>query len=368
MKVIMTGGGTGGHIYPAISLARELQKRNVQNEIVFVGTNHGLESEIIPREGFQFYDLKVRGIQRKLCLESLYAIFLFFMSLIASFRLIRRIKPDLVIGTGGYASGSVALISSIMGIPTFIHEQNAIPGITNRWLSLTSRLVFTSFPGTKKYFLKSDNVVCLGNPVRISILQGNKDELIQKSRLSSNKKTILVFGGSKGASIINQAFLNCLKWIDESIWQQWQILLISGEEDYVAVKERIEDVNCKAEVHILSYLYQMGDAYDLANLVICRAGATTIAELTANGIPAVLIPYPHATGDHQRYNARFLASNGAAIVIPQDKLSDKKLAFELSKLLNNPEKLKMLARNSKNMGNQKAAEKIIDAICNNIKK
>ena len=192
--------------------------------------------------------------------------------------------------------------------------------------------------------------------------------MIQTSRLAGNKKTILVFGGSKGASIINQTFLDCLQWIDESIWQQWQILLISGKEDYDAVKERIEAGNCKADMQVLSYLYEIGDAYALANLAICRAGATTIAELTANGIPAILVPYPYATGDHQRYNACFLASNKAAIVIPQEELSDQKLAHELSQLLNTPEQLKMLARNSRNMGNQKAAEKIVDAICRNMEK
>ena len=362
MKIIMTGGGTGGHIYPAISLARELQKRDSKHEIFFVGTNHGMESEIIPREGFLFYAIKVRGIQRKICLESLYAILLFLLSLSTSFKLIRRIRPDLVIGTGGYVSGSIVLMSSVMGIPTFIHEQNAIPGITNRWLSLTSRLVFVSFPESKKYFRKSIKVVCLGNPVRENIRQGNKEVLIRKSRLSVNKKTILVFGGSKGANVINQTFLDCLTWIDEPTWQQWQILMISGKEDYVAVKERIERSKFRAEIHLLSYLYQMGDAYDLANLAICRAGATTIAEFTAKGLPAVLIPYPYATGDHQLINARFLASSDAAVVIPQDELSDKKMAWELSQLLNNPEKLKVLARNSRNMGNQKAAEEIIDAI------
>ncbi len=365
----MTGGGTGGHIYPGISLARALQKRDKDNEIVFVGTDHGMESEIVPREGFQFHAVNLKGIRRKICLESFYAILLFFGSLITSFKLIKKIKPDLVIGTGGYVSGSVALISSIMGIPTFIHEQNAIPGITNQILSLTSRIVFISFPESKKYFWGKHKTVYLGNPVRENIWQGDKKELISRiAKLSGDKKTILVFGGSKGASAINHTFLDCLNLIDESVWNKWQVLIISGKDDYIMVKEKIDHYKYKENIHTLSYLHQIEDAYDLANLVVCRAGATTVAELTVKGLPAILIPYPYATRDHQLYNARFLQSKHAAIVIPENELSDKKLASELLQLLDNKGKLNMLAQNSRSIGNRKAAEEIIDAIYHNIKK
>ena len=368
MKIIITGGGTGGHIYPGISLARALQKRDEENEIIFVGTNHGMEAEIVPREGFQFLALKVRGVKRKICLESVYAILLFFASLAGSFKLIRTIKPDLVIGTGGYVSASVALFSSIMGIPTFIHEQNAIPGITNQLLSLTSRGVFISFPESKKYFWKKNKTVYLGNPVRENIWQGDKKKLIQRTKLDNAKKTILVFGGSKGASTINQTFLDCLNLIDESVWKSWQVLLISGKDDYIPIKEKIAHCKQKEVIHVLSYLYQMEDAYDLADLVVCRAGATTVAELTAKGLPAILIPYPYATRDHQLHNARYLENKKAAIVVPERELSGEKLAFELSRLLINDEQLNMLAQNSSRMGNRKAAEEMIDSIYYYLKK
>ncbi len=368
MKIIITGGGTGGHIYPGISLARALQKRDEHNEIIFAGTSHGMESEIVPREGFQFFPLRVRGIKRKICLENIYAILLFFGSLITSFKLIKKIKPDLVIGTGGYVSGSLALISSLTGIPTFIHEQNAIPGITNQFLSLTSQTVFISFSESKKYFWKKNKIVELGNPVRENIWQGNKKNLIKETRLDSGKKTILVFGGSKGASIINQTLLDCLNLIDEIVWKRWQILIISGKDDYISMKEKITLSKYSEIVHLLSYLYQMEDAYDIADLVVCRSGATTVAELTAKGLPAILIPYPYATGNHQLYNARYLENKHAAVVIPQHELSEKKLSSELSQLLNNEEQLNVFAKNSAEMGNRKAAEEIINSIYYSIKK
>jgi UDP-N-acetylglucosamine--N-acetylmuramyl-(pentapeptide) pyrophosphoryl-undecaprenol N-acetylglucosamine transferase len=368
MKIIITGGGTGGHIYPGISLARELQKKDKKNEIIFIGSNRGMEAEIIPREGYQFIALKVRGIKRKICLENIFTIFLFLNSIISSFKLIKNIKPDLVIGTGGYVSSSVALVSSIIGIPTFIHEQNAIPGITNQILSLTSRIVFISFPESKKYFWRKNKTVCLGNPVREEIWQGNKKELIKKIGMDSDKKTILVFGGSKGASIINKTFLNCLDLIDETVWDRWQILIISGKDDYVRVKEMLTNCKYKKNIYVLSYLYEMEDAYELADLVICRSGATTVAELTAKGLPAILIPYPYATGDHQLYNARNLENKHAAIIITQDDLSEKKLSLEISQLLLNEKRIKRLAQNSKNMGNRKAAEEIINSIFQNVRK
>lgn len=362
MKVIITGGGTGGHIYPGISLARELQKREKKNEIVFIGSSRGMESEIIPREGFQFFSLKLMGIQRKICFENISALILFFKSLFTSYKLIKNIKPDLVIGTGGYVSGSIALISSLIGIPTFIHEQNAIPGMTNQFLSLTSRVVFISVPETRQYFWKKNKINYLGNPVREEIWQGNKDNLIKKIGMDRNKKTILVFGGSKGANVINTTFLNCLELINKSFWINWQILIISGKEDYENTEKILENSNHKKNIYILPYLYKIGDAYDLADLVICRSGATTIAELTAKGLPAILIPYPYATGDHQLYNAQYLEKRGSAIVIPQKELSEKRLSSEISQLSEDEELLKKLGENSRKIGNRDAAKEIVNSI------
>ena len=362
MRIIITGGGTGGHIYPGISLAREFQSRDKNNEIIFVGTEHKMESEIIPQEGFRFLGLRVKGIERKFSLESLSALFLFLGSLFTSYGIIKDFKPDLVIGTGGYVSGSVALVSSLLGIPTFIHEQNVIPGITNQFLSLTGKKVFTSFPESAGYFWRKERIVFSGNPIRKSIWQGNKEKIIKENNLDSTKKTILVFGGSKGASTINKMVLHSLYLIEESIWLEWQVLIISGEEDFKNLTEKVTKSPFKETVRVLPYLHNIEDAYDLADLVVCRAGATTIAELSAKGIAAILIPYPYATGNHQLYNARFLESNLAALIIEEKELNREKLAAELSKLLTDNKRLDLLARNSKKLGKRKAAQDIVDNI------
>lgn len=362
MRIIITGGGTGGHIYPGISLAREFQSRDKNNEIIFVGTEHKMESEIIPQEGFRFLGLRVKGIERKFSLESLSALFLFLGSLFTSYGIIKDFKPDLVIGTGGYVSGSVALVSSLLGIPTFIHEQNVIPGITNQFLSLTGKKVFTSFPESAGYFWKKERIVFLGNPIRKSIWQGNKEKIIKENNLDSAKKTVLVFGGSKGAGAINKMVLHSLYLIEESIWLEWQVLIISGEEDFKNLTEKVTKSPFKETVRVLPYLHNIEDAYDLADLVVCRAGATTIAELSAKGIAAILIPYPYATGNHQLYNARFLESNLAALIIEEKELNREKLAAELSKLLTDNKRLDLLARNSKKLGKRKAAQDIVDNI------
>jgi len=368
MKIIITGGGTGGHIYPGISLAKELQKRDSRNEIIFIGSNRGMESEIIPREGYQFFSLTVRGIKRKICLDNIYAIYLFLSSLFVSYKMIKRIKPNIVIGTGGYVSASVALISSIIGIPTFIHEQNAIPGITNKMLSLTSRIVFLSFAESQKYFWKKKKTAFLGNPVREKIWKGDREKIIKEVGMDRDKKTILLFGGSKGARVITNTFLSCMDLLDGSFWQKWQILLISGKEEYDKVKYLLINSRYKEFIYVLPYLYEIENAYSLADLVICRAGATTVAELTAKGLPAILIPYPYATGDHQLYNARYLENKQAAVVILQKNLSKKILAAEIANLLLKEDRLQRLAQNSKKLGNRKAAEEIINSIYQNIKK
>ena len=365
MRFIISGGGTGGHIYPGISLAREIRERNGINEVVFVGSNKGLEAKIIPREGFAFFPIKVRGMKRKICWESFTAIMLFLLSLFSAYRIIKKIKPHCVIGTGGYVSSSIVFLASIMGIPTFIHEQNAIPGITNQLLSLKSRLVLTSFEDTKKHIWNKKNTLFVGNPVREAIWQGNKRALLRCTNLSAKKKTILVFGGSRGANAINQAVLDSLALINKKNWDQWQILMICGEDNLSLMKENTK--NWQNIVQLIPYLYRIEDAYDLADLVICRAGATTIAEIAATGLPAILIPYPYATGNHQLYNARCLEKQKAAIVIKEIDLSGKKLAQILTELLNDHHKINSLAANSKKIGNQKATKKIMDLIFREIK-
>jgi len=366
LKVIISGGGTGGHIYPGISLAYEIKGRDINNDILFVGTERGLESKLIPREGFKIIKINARGIQRKICFENLTAILIFLISLFQSYKIIKKYKPDIVIGTGGYVSGSVVLMASILGIPTFVHEQNVIPGITNKFLSRISRATFLSFNQSKEYFSNKAKKIFTGNPIRFKNIKQNMDKEYKKFNLDSLKKTILVLGGSKGAASINRAVLGGIDLTKDVIKNNWQILLISGQDDYDNIMKMVGENHKIFSVE--PYLYDIEKAYSLTDLVICRAGATTLAEVGAYGLPAILIPYPHATQNHQEVNARIFTREGAAISILEKDLSDKKLAQVLLDILKDKNRLEMMARKSRELGNENSAKKIVDYISDYINK
>jgi UDP-N-acetylglucosamine--N-acetylmuramyl-(pentapeptide) pyrophosphoryl-undecaprenol N-acetylglucosamine transferase len=364
-KVIISGGGTGGHIYPGISLAYEIKDRDIKNDILFVGTERGLESKLIPREGFKIIKIKARGIQRKICFENLTAIVIFLISLFQSYKIIKKYKPDIVIGTGGYVSGSVVLMAAILGIPTFVHEQNVIPGITNKFLSRITRATFLSFNQSKEYFNNKAKLIFTGNPIRFKNIKQNTDREYKKFNLDSSKKTILVLGGSKGAAAINRAVLGGIDLIKDAIKNNWQVLLVSGQDDYDNIMEIVGEDHRIFSVE--PYLYDIEKAYSLADLVICRAGATTLAEIGAYGLPAILIPYPYATQDHQGINAKIFEREGAAISILEKDLSEKKLGQVLLDLLKNKNQLEMMAKKSRELSNVNSAKKIVDYISDYIK-
>ena len=365
LKVIISGGGTGGHIYPGISLACEIKDRDTNNDILFVGTERGLESKLIPREGFKIKKIKAQGIKRKVCFENLIAIVIFLISLFQSYKIIKKYKPDIVIGTGGYVSGSVVLVATILGIPTFVHEQNVIPGITNKFLSRITKATFLSFNQSKEYFNNKAKLIFTGNPLRFKNIKQGRDEDYKKFNLDSSRKTILVLGGSKGAASINRAVLGGINLIKEVIKNDWQVLLISGQDDYDSIMKMVREDHKIFSVE--SYLHDIEKAYSLADLIICRAGATTLAEIGAYGLPAILIPYPYATHNHQEVNARIFTRERAAILILEKDLSDKKLAQVLLDMLKDKNRLGMMARKSKELGNENSAKKIVDYISDYIK-
>lgn len=366
LKVIISGGGTGGHIYPGISLAYEIKGRDINNDILFVGTERGMESKLIPREGFKFTKVKARGIQRKICFENLTAIVIFLISLFQSYKIIKKYKPDIVIGTGGYVSGSVVLMAAILSVPTFVHEQNVIPGITNKFLSRITRATFISFNQSKEYFSNKAKLIFAGNPIRFKNIKQNTDREYKRFNLDSLKKTILVLGGSKGAASINRAVLQGIDLIKGVIKNSWQVLLISGQDDYNNIMEVVGEDNEIFSVE--PYLHDIEKAYSLTDLVICRVGATTLAEIGAYGLPAILIPYPYATHNHQEINANIFLREGAAILILEKDLSGEKIARVLLDLLKNKNKLKMMAKKSRGLSNVNSAKKIIDYIFDCIKK
>lgn len=350
MKVMIAGGGTGGHLYPGIALARAFQTRFAKCEILFVGTERGIESKILPREGFPLRTIRVEGWIGKTFWALIKTLIRFPQSLAESHRLLREFHPDLVIGVGGYASGSVLLMATFLKLKRIILEQNVIPGLTNKILGKFVLQVFASFEGSQPYFPKK-SFYYSGNPVREEILA-----LPEKK--AGQKTTILVFGGSQGAHSINQAIVDSLDILakDDTLSIQW--IHQTGPLDLNWVKSEYEKRNATAEV--VPFIYDMAGAYASSDLVICRAGATTLAELTACGKPAILIPFPFAAHNHQQKNALYMKKSGAAEMIETNDLNGKTVSERIRLILGSAHKMKRMSEAMHSLARKNASELIID--------
>lgn len=346
----MAGGGTGGHLFPALALASELKEGADDVEIIFVGAVGGLEEKIIPKEGYELKVFKVEGLKKKKGRNLLRGLMKAVMSTYRSYKYLKEIKPDGAIGSGGYSSGPVLLAAKLLGIKTAILEQNLMPGLTNRILGKIVDRVYVAFDGSKKYF-KESKTVLTGNPVRKSILR-SKDAIVGKSK---DKFTILVFGGSQGATAVNASFTDATEYLTD-IWRNFNVIHQAGAEGYDTVKQSYNRKNLDVELY--NFIDDMSKVYKKADLVVCRAGATSIAEITALGIASIMIPYPFASDNHQEVNARYLDDIGASVMLAQDELTGKQLADTVRELYNNPVKLKTMQDKSKEFGRVDAAKEI----------
>lgn len=357
MKVIISGGGTGGHIYPAVTIAQKILELKPNTEILFVGTKEGLESSIVPKLGYEIKYLHVEGFTRSIGFKLLKNIFTAIKSCFQAYRFIKDFKPDLVIGTGGYVCGPVVLIASICGIKTCIQEQNAVAGVTNKILSKFVDKVFLGYSEAAFNLGNAHKNVFTGNPIRPSILKVNKADAYKFFGFSNLRKTLLVSGGSRGSKSINQAMLLIYKNIARL--NDLQIIHITGELDYENVKNKVQEFNLPEDkIKILPYLHEMDMALNVADLAICRAGAIAIAELTALGVASILVPYPYATANHQELNAQAVVKAGAGIMILDSELEREVLLDKIVELIDNEKKLVNLAMKAKKLGNPKAAEDI----------
>lgn len=347
MRVILAGGGTGGHLFPGLAVARELKRRDPTTEIMFVGTSRGLEARLLPQEGFPLFTLPVRGIQGRGVRGWLQALYGVPASVFRSLAILRRLRPDLVLGLGGYASGPLVLAAKLLGLRCAILEQNLVPGLTNRVLGRLVDRVFVSYPESLGHF-PARKALVTGNPVRWS-------ELPPRER--DEKFTIVIFGGSAGAHRLNVAALEAAKQLQEEA-VRLRLIHQTGEADRGWVEEAYRKLPFEVEVH--AFIDRMDEAYGRADLVVCRAGATTVAELTALGKAAILIPYPYATQDHQRRNAEALKSAGAAAVILDAELSGSRLAEAIRDLAADREKVQAMAAAARRLGRPQAAETIAE--------
>lgn len=362
MKVILSGGGTGGHIYPAVSIAKEIKKHYQDAEILFIGTEMGLESSIVPKEGFNLVKIKVRGFERKLSLRNILAVKESFVSLFKVFRIIRDFKPDIVIGTGGYVCGSVLLAAALMNVPTLIHEQNAFPGVTNKILARLVDIIAVNFSEAAKYFPQNSKVIVTGNPIRNDILSVSKEQGLKEFGFSGKLPVVFVVGGSRGAKRINESVLLLAKHCVGK--KDFQMLHMTGETQYEDVVGRYNkegiDLN-SPYLKVVPYLHNMPYALAASDIIISRCGASTLSEITALGKPSILIPYPYATDNHQEYNASALEKNGAAVVIIERDLNEEILYNEVVDMLNKPDKINRMRMKSKELGRTDAAYEIVRA-------
>ena len=360
ITVIFAGGGTGGHLFPAIAMANEFKKRYPNAQTVFVGTKRGLESNVVPRFGYRLCLISVTGIRRKLSLKLLFFPFKLTKSLFQSNSILRNVSPDIVVGTGGYVSWPLVFLACIKGIPTAIQEQNSYPGVSSRLLSLFVDKVFVAYPDSVRFFLKKSNLKVIGNPVREDIFTGDKKEALKEFSLDSKKRTLLVFGGSQGSKAINQAILDGLDILESQ--KDLQVIWQTGKDDFPRIKDMTKQR--KITLRIFPFIEDMKKAYAVSDLVVSRSGALTLAEILCCGKPSILIPYPFAAADHQRYNAEFLRKNGAALMILQKDLSAEKLANSVAELLNSPDKLEAMGKVALELAQPQATSMLVDEIVN----
>ena len=359
MKIAFAGGGTAGHLMVGLSTAEEIRSRFSEAEIIFFGTDREFEKRCVEQRGFRF-----RQMHAKKWGKSFKHLFPFLIAtgvgIVESLVALRRFNPDIVVGLGGYVSVAPIIAAKLLSIPSVLLEQNVIPGKANRFLAKWVDEVYCHWRGSLKWFNKAKVVRVTGTPIRKDILYSQRCRSAEKFGLSSSKKTILVTGGSQGAQAINEVILRCLPKL-EPLSNELQIIHCTGEHGYEAAKEAYKQTDINA--FVCSFLDDMGAAFSMADLIICRAGATTIAEFTAVGIPAILIPYPHAADNHQYWNAMELASNGGGYLLQQIDLTPEKIIELITDLFNNKEKYDRMKMFNKGMGMPNAAMKVVDNIC-----
>lgn len=365
MKYLISGGGTGGHIYPALAIAKEIQLRDKNANILYVGTKEGLEAELVPKEGLKFKTIRVKGLPRKLNKDSFIAARELIHGLLDARKILNEFKPDVVIGTGGYVCFPVVYMAKKRKIPAIIHEQNAYPGITNKILSRYVDKVAVTFEESKKYFKYPDRVVKTGNPIRREILEIDKEMAYKKLKIDKNKPFILSFGGSGGQKKLNDAIFEFIKKGIKDL----QLIHVTGKRFYDEFMNRIKEENIflGKDIRIYPYFYEIPEALNIATLVITSAGAITLAEVSAVGVPSILIPKSYTAENHQEFNARAFEKKGASILILEKDLNDTKLDDIIYNIIKDDKKLTSMRKNSKTMGQVDASEKIYELIRSIIK-
>ncbi|MFT4752664.1 MAG: UDP-N-acetylglucosamine--N-acetylmuramyl-(pentapeptide) pyrophosphoryl-undecaprenol N-acetylglucosamine transferase [Salibacteraceae bacterium] len=363
LKVLVSGGGTGGHIFPAIAIANAIKEIRPDTEFLFVGAEGKMEMEKVPAAGFDIEGLWISGFNRSWNVSNLMFPFKLISSILRAGKIVKRFQPDVAIGTGGFASGPTLRVASQKGVPCLIQEQNSFPGVTNRILSGKAKRICVAYEGMDKFF-PAEKVVLTGNPVRKEVVQieGKRDEAIQFFDLDASKKTLLIVGGSLGAQSVNYAILaNLQRLVDLGIQILWQ----TGKTSYKDINTAAQPFENKG-VHVLEFIFKMDLGYAAADMVISRAGAIAVSELELVGKPTVLVPFPYAAEDHQTKNAMSLVAKGAALLV-KDADVNPGLLKAVEQLVTKEAVGKSLTENIKKMGMPNAANQIAKEVLRLIK-
>ncbi|NLY10008.1 MAG: undecaprenyldiphospho-muramoylpentapeptide beta-N-acetylglucosaminyltransferase [Tissierellia bacterium] len=360
MRYILTGGGTGGHIYPALSIAKEILKRDIDAEILYIGTENGLEATIVPKEGIEFASIRVMGLPRRLNRQSFISLKMLIKGLGDARRILKRFKPDIVIGTGGYVSGPMVFEAARKKIPTVIQEQNAFPGITNKLLARKVNLILAAYEESIPKLKRPEKTIITGNPIRN--INGDSDKREEKIKLGfdPDKKLVVAMGGSGGQRSINENTLKAMEnWVNRGI----QVVLITGKRFYKEISELWDGKDQIQEAtRVIDYSHNLPSLLSATDVVITSSSAMTLSEVSAMGIPSVLIPKANTAEDHQVFNARAFEEKNAAIMILEGELTEEKLEKAVEKILSDQTEYDKMCSAMRAMGNPGATVAIVDEI------
>ena len=362
MRVLLTGGGTGGHIYPALSMMKAIKEKCSDSVFLYIGTISGLESKIVPEAGVDFKSINISGFRRSLSLENFKTLYRFVTSIRIAKKYIKEFNPDIVIGTGGYVCAPVVYAAAKLKIKTVIHEQNSLPGITNKFLAGYVDKILICFEEARKHF-PADKVVLTGNPRATEVATTLK---IGKTALGLNqhKKTVLIIGGSRGAYPINNAFITMIEKYEKS---DFEVVFVTGAVHYDLICEQIGNVNELKNVKIMPYIASVPKYLVSIDLFVGRAGATILSEITSLGVASILIPSPYVAENHQEFNARSITDHGGGILILEHDLTGERLYDEITRLLNDEKTLASMREKASELGVPDASSRILDVISRGLK-
>ena len=366
MRAIIAAAGTGGHINPGLAIANKIKEKEENSEILFIGTNRGLENDLVPRAGYKLETINAHGLERKITIENFKNLYATYKSIDEAKKIIKEFKPDILIGTGGYICVPTVIAAKKMNIPVILHESNAFPGIAVKLFKKKADKILVGFKEAKERLDNRENVIVTGNPIKLKKLdydENKKEEVKLELGLKANMPVVLVFGGSQGAQSINRSFIEI---IVNKKNKDYQIMWAVGPEQYNKIKAELNKVNVNIEkidnAKIVPYIYNMEEVMNISDLIVCRSGAMTITEISVVGKPAIFIPFPYATENHQEYNARVLEKVNAARIILDKDINSEILGNSINEIIKDKTKLEKMGKNASKIAKLNVEDEIYKEI------